>query len=405
MTKCRLVQSGNTTAIPASTSRRTGLAGNCDIRIDTDTLNDRQIIHRTPGSLTQMEAHIVSNTTAANSTVTTQKAGIDQTLTVTIGGGAAGTFEDTTHSDAVAAADKWCFRTTTGAGGTLVISEFATTFEASDGTFSARVASGFDLFHSANTVQNWCGSIANDTGADANAQCRANFTGTWKNMALRIGANTHTTTSTYRNRINGANGTMVISVGSAATGDFEDTTHSDAVAVTDLINFNMDAGGGVNNIVPNYMASDITITDRRQPFVVSFDGGTAIASGVSTQGLCIGGKLVDLGTTSSFITIKYRGTAENLGCNIQTNTLNGNLTYTLFNNGGATSLVVTVGSGVTGQVNDTTHQVAIAIGDQLHTRPNTTAAGAGSATQKNVRLDIQQPAAGAQSGTVGVLII
>lgn len=407
MAGVRLCQANLSVSVAASTSRRWGIAGNCDIRADTDTLNDRQILHRTAGTLSRSMAIFTSNTTTGGtSTVIAQKGGVDSTISISVSSGSTGLFEDLSHTEAVAAGDKWCQRLTTGTGGSVIIGGSATTFTASDGTTTMRVATGFDLFIAATNRNVYCGSVANNpTSTDSTAQCRANWAGSWKNMSLRVGANSHTTTFTTTNRINGSAGTLSIAVTTTSTGDFEDLSHSDTVAAADLICIAQNESAGSGNYVPNYIASDLVITSRDIPFVTSFDGQTTIASGLSNVGYAPGGRLVDLGVLSSRQELYLTGTAENLGANLTANTLNNNLVYTLYINGSSTALTVTVSSTSTGQFNDLSHQVSVVSGDDAYVKPDTSAAGSGTGTQKNVRFDVMLPAPGGNSGSAGILII
>lgn len=69
----------------------------------------------------------------------------------------------------------------------------------------------------------------------------------------------------------------------------------------------------------------------------------------------------------------YNGTLENLAVYIRGNDMNGNTVVTANKNGTATTVTLTIGAGVTGNLYDNTHTASFAQGDSHDTHVNTLA--------------------------------
>ncbi|MCJ7816756.1 MAG: hypothetical protein MUP55_02760 [Candidatus Aenigmarchaeota archaeon] len=69
----------------------------------------------------------------------------------------------------------------------------------------------------------------------------------------------------------------------------------------------------------------------------------------------------------------YDGVLENLAVHISGNNMNGNTVVTANKNGSATTITITIGAGVTGNLYDNTHTASFAQGDSLDTHVDTLA--------------------------------
>jgi len=68
-------------------------------------------------------------------------------------------------------------------------------------------------------------------------------------------------TGTIQVRKDGANGTQIINVTSGGTGQFEDTTHSDAFISTNDINYSLVTGGSTGSFNMTHIGCKILNTD------------------------------------------------------------------------------------------------------------------------------------------------
>ena len=88
----------------------------------------------------------------------------------------------------------------------------------------------------ANTTQYWtiAGGVKPNTSANkANSEIKFRSAGVFSGLLVKISANSVAAISTFTLQKNGSNVTNTVSVGSSATGDFEDTTHTDTIADAD----------------------------------------------------------------------------------------------------------------------------------------------------------------------------
>src|SRR5258708_5306533 len=73
--------------------------------------------------------------------------------------------------------------------------------------------------------------------------------GTFSNLYARVSANANVSTCTVNYRVGSATGNETLSIGSLATGEFLDTTHTDAVIAGNLVNFQLVVGVSVGNTI------------------------------------------------------------------------------------------------------------------------------------------------------------
>lgn len=206
----------------------------------------------------------------------------------------------------------------------------------------------------------------NQTGTEALAQQTVRGSaGTFSNLYTRIFSNGITATSTLRFRKGGANGNQVVSIGSSATGEFEDASNTDAVVAGDLINLQFVIGGTGTNIRPGVFGCQLAATTNTVSRPVALSLATTAASST------VFGKFVDAGrtavgaeTTTQQFKMKVAGTLKNLNVNVTANARATSAT-TFGNrlNGGAGAMSVSVGTSATGQFEDTSNSNALVSGD------------------------------------------
>ena len=88
----------------------------------------------------------------------------------------------------------------------------------------------------ANTTQYW--KVANwnfSTTTETSAQNLFRNAGVLSGLIVKLSANAVAATSTFTLRKNAGDITQTVAPGSTATGDFEDTTHTDTIAAGDKI--------------------------------------------------------------------------------------------------------------------------------------------------------------------------
>jgi hypothetical protein len=196
---------GSTTPAPASNTNAQPLILGGGSVSGAASAATRSVI-RAAGTVSNLHVNV---TTASNVTAsfTSEKNAVAGALTVSLTTGVTGIFEDTTHSDTLAAGDT-----------------YGSTTSPAFGTTAPTYTVGLNVTYASNQSEICSGSIA-------------------------------TTAITLRK--NGASGTVTVSVGAAATGNFEDTTHTDTFLGSDLVNYLVT--GGTSGVI-NALWSGLLLT-------------------------------------------------------------------------------------------------------------------------------------------------
>jgi hypothetical protein len=204
------------------------------------------------------------------------------------------------------------------------------------------------------------------TAQENRRQIPTRSTGTYSKLLVRITANSSSGNITVRSRKNGANGNLNLTISAGFTGVIEDIVNSDAVAAGDLYCL-------------QYVATGTTGTLTFSVISLVFDATTNCVSKLVAEGYTIATASVThylpasgdrSGTTTSEAAtqnqVKRAGLAKNLYLFIISNARTTDTVFTLRKNAVDTGIKVTVGPGVVGPIEDTTHTVSVAANDKLN---------------------------------------
>ena len=209
-----------------------------------------QIKFKIGGTLKHFGVNVFSNARAVVDTFTLRIGSVDTALTVSTTASTTAFLEDTTHSVTINSGDLISLAMVAGASANSLGFIFSFEFETTDGTTQVFSSSGNNTAANLTRYKQFgpqAGNAANFT-TESPTQVKSPAAGTLSLFAGNIAGNGNTGTSTFRPRVNTANGTLVLSVGSGVTGFVEDTTHSDAVAVDDLLDLQIITGATGTNI-------------------------------------------------------------------------------------------------------------------------------------------------------------
>ena len=322
---------------------------------DRPTEANTQMTYRLAGTLSLLWCNVTSNTTTAASTLRTRVNGVNGNMSVSIPNATTGEFEDSTNTDAVASADEVNYQLVTGGTGSVNPSVISSVFDATSNTVVkfAGYAGGGLAISSASTTQylTLAGGEMNGLTTEANRQTEINTAGTLKNLFLYISANTRTTATTFRARINGANGNQSISVAGSSSGIFEDTVNTDTIAANDLVNSLWTTGTGIGTLTLYLIALDLETTNSK----FSFASGDALslAQG-TTRFLSIGGGMETPFSVSGYaVDMNIGATLSNFVIYISANSLDVTATFDVLVNNAASVLTLSILTGQTGRFEDT----------------------------------------------------
>ena len=265
-----------------------------------------------------------------------------------------GIFEDTTNTDALTAGDLFNIGLT-DTGTDQGLSWFAANIELASGHGNIHGASrpGAVVIDPPSTTRYI--ALGGNMDADANATeapvaWKVRGYDIFEAFQFRLLANARTTDTVFRNGIQGANGTGVVTVPGGVAGLFEDTGIGDAIADGDTINLRVTFGTGTQDItVVMYAATLKSSAGHSESWIQAPQAGLARAASATEHYCPIGGLLRSLTAfTEAQAACKpgFAGTASDLRCNLSANTYSADGTLKLYKNGSAViTLTLTAGGG------------------------------------------------------------
>lgn len=159
-------------------------------------------------------------------------------MTMTIAAGGTGIQEDTTHTDTIAVNNLWNSSRVVGTDTTNSTTWQSTGSEFTSSTnFIVEASADADVVGTASTTKfvPLGGRLAfGSTESQVQAKALANFAYSGLSVEHSAGTSTHTVTINFRK--NTANGNQTVTAGTA-TGQYADTTNTDTVVPTDLVNY------------------------------------------------------------------------------------------------------------------------------------------------------------------------
>jgi len=343
--------------------------GNCINSVNANEVNE-EITYRSAGTLSKLYIRISANSVSATSTLKSRVNGADGNMSASITASTTGEFEDTSNTDTVTAGDKLCTKITTGATGTnLVFRSISTVFSANTNTVKkfAVISGGNSYTGTTNNFSNILGRFVNTNSEDAKIKYKFKQAGTLKNLFCYLATNTKSATTTFRTRINGANGNVALSISASATGIFEDTTNTDSVSVDDLVNYlvNCPNSGTWNS---QLIAIEFETTDDAFQWAGMYYFNSGIAVGANDFFYPDGDPVVGQNNANTQVKSRIAYTASELVCYISANDSTAAGTFVLRLNNANSSLSASITAGTTGYFEDTSNSVSVIATDEINYR-------------------------------------
>jgi hypothetical protein len=303
------------------------------------------------GTMSKLLLYVTTGSSSGNTTYLTYKNGTQVNLTITVPTNATGLFSDITNSDTFAVGDRFEIGGKLSAGSVAtVVRSVALKYEPSSGNAFAYNWAAPGSAASTNFMP-LSGNL-NGTATEANNRSLMRAAGTLRRMSVYVQNNTSTTTTTFRTRKNGANGSQVITFAASTTGRFTDTTNTDTVASGDIFNYTHTG----SNATPGVGASmSFTVSGTTWDLVNSYPSTTRGASATPTY------ISMDKGTSTTEANKRmYFPPGEGVKITrprvyLSANTYAATATIQGQINGSAGSTLISITNGVTGWFEDTTN--------------------------------------------------
>lgn len=371
-----------------------------DATLERSTEAHRLINWRAAGVISHLYVVVSANGTTGASTVTLRKNAADQALTLSIPAGATGTFSDVDHAVTFASGDTQSVKFVAGTGGVIAPAQIGALFTA-DANFvrpsiltmgSTGIAAASQTAYLAPEGR---GNPAVTTEAQQQQMIRSPVDA--RNLQAYVSANARTTTTTIRTRKNSANGAQSLSIGSGATGLFEDVTNSDQLNSGDKFNYQYVTGTGTQTLTLQFVGCFLESGDAWQEWTTDSGAGMAYTdNNVTLFFLPMGSLGTAALTTETYTKIKARTPlkATNLRCYLSANARAVTQTMTLRKNGVDTAQTLSIGASATGLFENVSEiqTVEVGIDDDL-SLGLATGIGVTSATIRFVGLTVRDPGA------------
>jgi len=283
-----------------------------------------------------------------------------------------GVCEDTTHTDTLSAGDLFNIAyTDTGTDSTVLWAKMNVEFASGHGNFHGCMgptAVVFDVASSTRYISYSGQAYADGTATEADAAWKVRGYDTQTALQVRIAANARTNDSTFKNRINGADGGASITFGTGVTGRLDVTGLTDSIADGDTVCASITLDTGVEDLTVSFVVGTFkSSTNESETFLGIWDSGGATRAASSTANYYpIGGRPIGSATDAD-IRIKpgFAGKATNLRCYLSANTYSGDGTLKLMQNGSAVITTTITASGGAGWYENSTDTVTFDDNDEF----------------------------------------
>ncbi len=354
----------------ANTTQYLPISGSWGSNNFTTTEAEVQIPIRTAGVLSKLAVRVTGySVSAGGSTYTVRKNGVDTGLVLTFSG--TGYHEDLVNTVSVAAGDLISIKTVPGgATGTWTHKTLRLHFTADDGTTTAILGCtepNSIVNNSATRFYPIVGRLTN-TNTEINCKVEQRIAGKYSKLAVYVQSNARTTSTTFKSRVNGADGNLSVTYAAGETGLKEDTSNEDTVSVGDDYNFAITTGSGASeSIVPFFMKTEFVSTEFKGILSTGNTGSSNQTTANETREMALIGAANPLVTTTDYrAKIRHsRMILSDLQVYAMTNTVTADSTVRLLVNGTASALTCTVTNATTGLFTDNTHVVEVGSNDEL----------------------------------------
>ncbi len=317
--------------------------------ISNTTEADFKSEHKQVGVFSNLLIFVTTNSLNNSATITLRKSESDVNGTLSVTSSTTGIFEDTTNTDTVVSGDEF----TIGVDGTVASSgsiegQMTITFSpTSEQNFIVRIMQLLNVvgLRRGHIFSTWASSA---TQVEFKVKHPITLDKLWVNVV----ANAQDATTDYYTVIDDVQGNLLVSVATVTTGQFEDLSNSDDIALDQEIRFDIDAmgtGSIDSSVAMDMVSSGYTITSAKI--------GSTISSGqVKYTNIITSTIKIDEGETQQ---VFKPATFDKMETKVLTNSADYIITLTFRIDGVNGNQVNSVGAGLTGYFADTTNSDTI----------------------------------------------
>lgn len=298
-------------------------------------------------------------------------AGADGQNTAAVAG--TGTAEDTTNTDSLSAGDLFALGyTDTGTNSVIAWTKINVAMASGHGNFHGVAEYTGVVFDVASATRfiPLSGNLVTDGNAtEDNVEWKTYAYDSWAALQVRVTANARTNDSTFKNRINGADGTGVITFGAGITGLIVDTGIGDAIAAGNTVNASITLDTGAQDLTVTLVAATLKSSTSKSEIWCGSHTGLSRAASATASYAPIGGYIPDFTSIGSDASARikpgFAAVVSNLRCYLSANTYSVNGTLKLMQNGTAVITTDITLLGGAGWYENTTDTITIDDNDEL----------------------------------------
>ena len=207
------------------------------------------------------------------------------------------------------------------------------------------------------------------TAAEAGRQITYHSAGVASDFHAVVSANATTTDSTIITRLNGANGSQLLTIAGGTTGEFEDDVNTDTIADGDEYNYLITVGA-TSTLTLSFVGHSFAATTNTVKRMGGDERGMSTASTVFYRNV-IAQKFFN--TTEAHVQNRFEtaGTLKNFLLNVGANARSTDTVFVSRINGADGNQTLTIAGGATGIAEDTTNTDTIADEDLVNFKATT----------------------------------
>lgn len=206
--------------------------------------DDVRSVFRTAGTLKNAAVRVSANTRNGAVTQAVIADGVATSIAVSVTAATTGVFEDLSNTETIASGARVNWRPTIGgSSGSITGDWLALDLETTNGQ-AMFFGDTFTTFSTVTTKYLPVAGGGTAAATEASASSRLQATGPVSRLRVRVSQNTSVGTLTATLRINNADATNSVTVPAGQSGDFEDTSHVDTIAASDVVDIKVVTTGG-----------------------------------------------------------------------------------------------------------------------------------------------------------------
>ena len=264
----------------------------------------------------------------------------------------ASTGEDTTNTDVLSAGDLFNIAyTDTGTNSSIAWIAANLTLSSGHGNIHGSAAYGtvvLDLPSDTRFIGLGGEVVVDAAVTEDNTEWKVRGYDTFEALQVRVTANARLNTSTFKNRINGGDGTGSVPYATLVTGLVQDTAIGDAITDGQTVNASITLDTGVEDLTVSFVAGTLKSSTTKSETFTASQGGRLRTASATAHYFAIGGSIpttiTDLTEANARIKPGFAGVASNLRCYLSANSYASAGTLKLFQNGAAV-ITLTLGAG------------------------------------------------------------